>query len=79
MILDPEYQSYSHSNFQGEKRRTSEDRILTVLFSTHGTYSCNADLNCYYRRGIWDFPDYATFREKGAKLVCVNKLGVSSL
>ena len=23
-----------------------------------------------------DFPDHATFREKGAKLACVDKLGV---
>ena len=25
---------------------------------------------------IGDFPDHATFREKGAKLACVDKLGV---
>ena len=25
---------------------------------------------------IRDFPDYATFREKGAKLACADKLGV---
>ena len=27
---------------------------------------------------IRDFPDHATFREKGAKLACADKLGVSS-
>ena len=25
--------------------------------------------------GITDFPDHATFREKGAKLACADKLG----
>ena len=29
-----------------------------------------------YVGGIRDFPDHATFREKGAKLACADKLGV---
>ena len=32
--------------------------------------------NGEYKMTIRDFPDHATFREKGAKLACADKLGV---
>ena len=31
---------------------------------------------CVFHMAIRDFPEYATFREKGAKLACADKLGV---
>ena len=31
---------------------------------------------CEWYKDIRDFPYYATFREKGAKLACADKLGV---
>ena len=33
-------------------------------------------LKKYKPKTIRDFPDHATFREKGAKLACADKLGV---
>ena len=34
------------------------------------------DRSCWGCTPIRDFPDHATFREKGAKLACADKLGV---